>query len=164
MKNTREKAIEWIIEAEGGYVNNPNDPGGETKYGISKKVYPNLDIKNLTKEQAAEIYIRDYWNKIKGDDLPFPLDICVFDFAVNSGISRAVKILQSEIGAVTDGIVGNDTLSHLASLNYDWKEFLLRRLEFYISLKTFKYFGRGWCNRLINLRYFIEKIYETKTI
>lgn len=158
MKNTREKAIEWILETEGGYANHPHDPGGETKYGISKKSYPNLDIRNLTKEQAREIYVRDYWNKIKGDDLPCPLDICVFDMAVNSGVSRAVKVLQSEIGAGQDGIVGQETLTHIAIFGYDWKEYLWRRLEFYTSLKTFNHFGKGWVNRLLNLKNFIEKI------
>lgn len=153
---TREKALRWIFESEGGYVNHPNDPGGETKYGISKKSYPHLDIRNLTKEEAREIYIRDFWKKIRGDEISAPLNICVFDMAVNSGVDRAVRLLQSQIGAAEDGIVGPETLKYVKILDYDWRNFLWCRLDYYNNLKQAKYFLRGWNNRLIKLREYIE--------
>ncbi len=81
MKENWEKAISFVLKWEGGYSNDPYDSGGETKYGISKRSYPNLDIKNLTLEQAKEIYKRNYWDKIDGDNLPYPRDIIMMDTA-----------------------------------------------------------------------------------
>ena len=91
-------AIAFVLDHEGGYVNHPNDPGGETKWGISKKSYPHLDIKALTVEEARSIYHRDYWTKIRGDQVPPPLDLALFDFAVNSGTYRAVRFLRRIVG------------------------------------------------------------------
>jgi len=99
-------AVELILEHEGGYVNHPDDRGLETNFGISKRAYPEVDIKNLTKTEAKEIYRRDYWNRVMGDDLPFPLALVTFDAAVNSGVSRASKWLQTAVEAYPDGVVG----------------------------------------------------------
>ena len=82
---TFEDALKFVLKWEGGYSNDPNDPGGETKFGISKRSYPNLDIKNLTLKQAKEIYFQNYWLKAGCDKLTSPLDIIVFDTAVNMG-------------------------------------------------------------------------------
>lgn len=76
-------ALELLLHFEGGYVNDPNDAGGETKYGISKRAYPNLDIASLTKSDAAEIYLRDYWDACRCSEMPEPLSLSVFDYAVN---------------------------------------------------------------------------------
>jgi len=103
--------IDFILEHEGGYVNDPDDPGGETNFGISKRSYPNLDIKNLTRKQAAEIYERDFYNKVRGDDLPVWLALLVTDFAVNAGIKPAVVILQRLVGETDDGIMGKKTIA-----------------------------------------------------
>jgi len=89
-----DKWLDAIFEAEGGYVNDPDDLGGETKYGISKRAFPQLDIKNLTKDEAIEIYIRDYWHKLNCDELEYGLDIAVFDVAVNMGTGRAEQFLE----------------------------------------------------------------------
>tara|TARA_B100001079_G_C16290903_1_gene460932 strand:+ start:237 stop:908 length:672 start_codon:yes stop_codon:yes gene_type:complete len=86
--------IEVVLEHEGGYVNDPKDPGGETKYGVSKRAYPDVDIKGLTIEGAKEIYKRDYWDKNKVDTVPSKLKHIYFDMAVNMGKGRAVRILQ----------------------------------------------------------------------
>ena len=86
--------IEVVLKHEGGYVNDPKDPGGETKYGVSKRAYPDVDIKGLTIEGAKEIYKRDYWDKNKVDTVPSKLKHIYFDMAVNMGKGRAVRILQ----------------------------------------------------------------------
>jgi lysozyme family protein len=104
-------AFDLLMINEGGYVNDPKDSGGETKYGISKKAYPYVDIPNLTIEQAKEIYKKDYWDRCKCDYLPDCLSVAVFDFAVNSGTDRAIKYLQMAITGITvDGIIGNQTI------------------------------------------------------
>ena len=127
-KHAFEKAMDVIFRWEGGYVDNPKDPGGETKYGICKRSYPKLDIKKLTKTQAKAIYKEDYWDAIKADELSPALGLAAFDCAVNQGVSRSKGFLKQ-----TD---------HYA-------EFMALRMQHYISLKdTWKHFGRGWMNRL----------------
>ncbi len=107
-----EKFVKEILIHEGGYVNDPTDRGGETKYGIAKRSYPKLDIKNLTLSQASEIYYRDYWVKASCNHLPDHLQLIHFDSAVNHGVSRANKLLQKAIGDITvDGVIGRQTLS-----------------------------------------------------
>lgn len=103
-------AIDMLLENEGGYVCNKNDKGGETKYGISKKAYPSLDICNLTEEQAKDIYFKDYWYRCKCNYMPDALSVAVFDFAVNSGTKRAITYLQMALGVKADGIIGNQTI------------------------------------------------------
>jgi lysozyme family protein len=131
--------MDFIIKAEGGYVNNPNDPGGETKYGISKKSYPNCDIAGLSESKAREIYKKDYWEKIKGDYLPFPIDMCAMDFAVNAGVSASETMLMN---------------------SKDYKSFLLNRINFYINLTAkkphLKEFFRGWIIRVSQLKKLCE--------
>ena len=92
-----DEIIEGVLEHEGGYVNDPTDLGGETNYGITKRFYPDVDIKNLTKEGAKEIYKKDYWDKNKVDDLPDDLKHIYFDMCVNQGRGSAVRILQRAI-------------------------------------------------------------------
>lgn len=139
MKTSFDKIIDFVLKSEGGYVNNPNDPGGETKYGISKKAYPNLDIKNLTLEQAKDIYRKDYWDKVKGDSLPYPLDMCVMDMAVNAGVVASLNVLKS---------------------SKDYKDFLLLRVNHYIAITQknprLKEFFFGWIIRVNNLRKLCE--------
>lgn len=103
--------IDFILRHEGGYVNDPDDPGGETKFGISKRSYPDLDIKSLTKQQATAIFERDFYNKVRGDDLPVWLALMVTDFAVNAGIKPAVAILQRLVNETDDGIMGKKTIA-----------------------------------------------------
>ncbi len=144
-------AMTILLELEGGYVNDPRDPGGETKYGISKRAYPTEDIPNLTVERACTLYKRDYWDPIKADQLPPKVRFAVFDAAVNSGIAQAVKWLQRAAGAQVDGVMGPRTLqkamegdpmrltSHLIAL----------RLEFLADNKNFTVYGRGWTKRIV---------------
>jgi lysozyme family protein len=118
-----------IIGHEGGYVDHPSDPGGETNWGISKRSYPTLDIKNLTREQALEIYRRDYWDRIP-EDLPGVVRWFTFDCAVNHGVGRALEWLKT-----------NHTVAELAAA----------RLHYYTGLSTWPTFGKGWTRRVANL-------------
>lgn len=140
-----EKAVLVILENEGGYVNDPNDSGGETKYGISARSFPDLDIKNLTKEQAISIYKKEYWDKIQGDKLPYRIALQVFDMAVNAGVSVAVKMLQEIAGTYKDGVVGKKTLD--ASAKIDQFSYFIARLRFYEKAKDKGGFRQGWINR-----------------
>lgn len=144
------KAIDIVLKHEGGYVNDSKDAGGETNFGISKRAYPYLDIARLSMFTAAEIYRRDYWEKCRCDDLPEGLDLCVVDFAVNAGVSRASKVLQEVVGATPDGIIGSETLKlvgeHTDILSMITHYYRLRQAH-YESLDSFQDFGLGWTRR-----------------
>ncbi len=144
------KAIQIVLHHEGGYVNNPRDKGGETNFGISKRAYPYLDIARLSKDVAAEIYEKDYWDKCRCDNIPLGLDLCVVDFAVNAGVSRASKVLQEIVGAEPDGIIGSKTLRAIAErtdvLSMITHYHRLRQ-TYYESLDSFQDFGSGWTRR-----------------
>lgn len=143
--------IHYILDEEGGYVNDPRDPGGETNWGISKRAYPSLDIKNLKPEKAIEIYRRDYWDPVRGDDLPKGVDLLVLDCAVNQGVGVAARILQTACGAVADGKVGPKTLERIRSVAHDTllsRIASLRALR-YTETNNFDRFGKGWMNRLM---------------
>ncbi|NCV50524.1 MAG: hypothetical protein EBW46_12665 [Rhodobacterales bacterium] len=115
---TFETIISQVIEHEGGYVNDPNDRGGETNFGIAKRWFPELDIKNLTKHQAIDIYYHSYWKPSKADQLPEDLKATYFDMCVNMGQSQAVKVLQKAINSkkrtkiAEDGMIGPNTIEH----------------------------------------------------
>lgn len=148
-------AVERVLEHEGGYVNHPKDPGGETKYGISKRSYPTVDIKNLTREQAKAIYFRDFWVPCGGDLHGF-LKFQVFDAAVNHGIGNAVRMLQRAVGVADDGHWG--PISKRAYTNMPRSDvgmlFIAERLDFMRKLSRFPDFGPGWCARIVkNIRH-----------
>ena len=151
-----ETALEQILHYEGGYVNDPRDNGGETNMGISKRAHPEVDIKNLTKEQAGEIYKRDYWDRSKCDQFPAPIAIWVFDTAVNAGNTRAAKQLQRAAGATIDGIIGPKTIKAVND-SYEKDSIALLdmlyhiRLNHYRRLDDWKHYGRGWTNRINHL-------------
>ena len=149
-------AFDRLIGHEGGYVNNPDDPGGETNWGISKRSYPNIDIKNLTRDGAKAIYLRDFWNRIKGDKLYDGVAYQLFDFAVNSGIETAVRYFQRAIGVADDGHWGPlsqaaaDAMSETDSLMLINAE----RLDFMTRLSNWPNASKGWSRRIAkNLRY-----------
>ena len=110
MREDWEKSIDFVLRREGGYSNDKNDRGGETNWGISQRAYPDLDIKSLTVEQAKEIYLRDYWLPCSGDVLPWPFSLAVFDAAVNMGVGRSIRLLQTALDIEADGIIGPKTI------------------------------------------------------
>lgn len=130
-----QKALKFVLKWEGGYTNDLNDPGGETKYGICKRSYPNEDIKNMTLERAKKIYYENYWLKSGCDYMKWPNNIVTFDTAVNMGRSRASKLWEESI---------------------DWKSYLLLRLYTYSKFKQAKLYFRGWANRVLDLYKSIE--------
>lgn len=137
--NDFRQALTFVLKWEGGYVNDPDDPGGETKWGISKHAHPELDIYNLTPEQCARIYVDDYWMPAGCDGMDFPLNVVVFDTAVNVGVNRAVQWARG-------------------STNAD--EYLDKKKAYYVGLvnsnPVMRKYLRGWLNRLNDLKKFIE--------
>lgn len=150
------QAMKWIFEMEGGYVNDPDDPGGETRWGISKRSYPNEDIKNLTPERAEQIYKKDYWEPCHCDELPEKWAFAIFDCAVNQGISKAKRMMQMALNVVVDGILGPKTIKAAHEANEEQLiKFLLDRAQDYYWLTekrpNMKKFLRGWIKRLFHL-------------
>ena len=158
MKVNYDKCLETILHHEGGYVNHPKDPGGETNLGVTKKVYQEhggtKDMKDLLVEDVAPIYKKGYWDKMKCDDIPSGLDLCLFDFGVNAGPGRAAKFLQSMIGTTVDGGIGPNTLAKLEEYIRENGEheavnkYQEMRQKYYENLSTFATFGRGWTRRV----------------
>ena len=150
--------LEMILHHEGGYVNHPKDPGGETNLGVTKRVYEDFggpkDMKDLVREDVEPIYKKNYWDRMKCDDVPAGLDLCLFDFGVNAGTGRSAKYLQRMIGTVADGGIGPNTLRALGNYIEEVgtegaiKNFQSKRQEYYESLSTFETFGRGWTRRV----------------
>ena len=153
-----DKCLETILHHEGGYVNHPEDPGGETNMGVTKRVYDDFggtkDMKDLEFDDVAPIYKQNYWDRVKGDHLPIGLDLCVFDFGVNAGTGRSAKYLQALIGTTVDGGIGPNTLKAVdayveeVGIEEAIRGFQQKRQDFYESLDTFKTFGRGWTRRV----------------
>lgn len=146
------KCMDKLLDNEGGYVNNPKDPGGETKFGISKRTYPTLDIKNLTRDQAIEIYWRDFWQVLCADRWKYVVAFELMDGAVNHGIPKATMLVQQAVGVADDGRVGPVTLQAIAMT--DPNDLIMRyngyRLIFMAKLEAWNTFGRGWAVRIAN--------------
>ena len=153
MKDNFDECLKMLLHHEGGYVNHPSDPGGETNLGVTKKVYQEWggtkDMKDLTVEDVAPIYKKNYWDRCKCDDLESCVDWVVFDWAVNSGTGRSAKAIQKICGATQDGAIGPKTLALIGKQDtqYVVEEFGKIRQDFYESLKTFDTFGKGWTRR-----------------
>lgn len=156
MTTQSDAIIAFILKHEGGYVNDPHDAGGETNFGISKRQYPNLDIKNLTKQQAADIYKRDYYARVKGDSMPAWLALLLTDFGVNAGTGTAVRLLQRILGQDVDGILGKNSMAAVQRAVADpnsqlCQDYVAGRRAHYQNLATNKpsqqKFLKGWLNR-----------------
>jgi lysozyme family protein len=149
-------AFDRLIGSEGGYTDGAGDPGGETNWGISKRSYPHLDIRGLTREGAKAIYRRDFWTRLDADHLPAGVAFQLFDFAVNSGIGTAVRYLQRAVGVADDGHWG--PVSAAAAAATSESDLIMRlngeRLDFMTRLSNWPAAGKGWARRIAaNLRY-----------
>ena len=161
MQSNFEQCFALVLKNEGGYVDNPADPGGATNLGCTKAVWEQYigrsvtkdDIKALTPNDVMPLYKVKYWDTIKGDDLPKGVDYAVFDFAINSGPSRAAKALQSVLSVTVDGQIGSATLRALETANP--REVATAvcevRLAFLQSLPTYGTFGKGWSRRVVEV-------------
>jgi len=143
-------AVMLLFKDEGGYVNDPLDAGGETKYGISKRAYPSENIQGLSLDRARQLYKRDYWDKSRCEELPEEIRYMHFDTSVNCGIRQATKILQRAGGIKDDGIFGQQTLT--ASKNVTLKRYGDERILFYKDLvkqrPANQKFLNGWIKRV----------------
>lgn len=162
MKENYARCLDEVLKHEGGKVDDKRDPGGRTAYGVTQKTYnawrakngaPARDVFKITRAEIEAIYRNEYWNRVRGDDLPAGVDLAVFDMAVNSGVSRASKYTQALVGTPQDGIIGPATLkainAYKGKLNVDLCD---RRMAFLRGLSTWKTFGRGWTSRVNSVR------------
>lgn len=156
-------AFERLIGHEGGYVDHPDDPGGETNWGITLRTARSAgyvgSMRNLTREQAKEIYRTEYWDRAKADQYDGAIAFQLFDAAVNHGIGQSIRFLQRAVDVADDGVVGRITLAavHALSVTDVLSRFNAERLAFYTKLSTWPSFGKGWARRVVgNLKYAAE--------
>ena len=155
-----DKAIERVLAHEGGYVNHPKDPGGETNWGVTIAVarangYQGA-MRTMSRVQAKAIYRKQYWDAVKADQLPFVVAFQLFDAAVNHGVRRAIMLMQQSVGTTQDGVIGGKTIQAISSRDPQQLALLFNavRLEFYAGLADFAHFGKGWTRRVaVNLRF-----------
>lgn len=146
--------IERVLAHEGGYVNDPRDPGGETNFGITRATARQAGytgkMRDLTRQKAIEIYYKQFWLGNQCDQLPRALAFQYFDACVNHGAKNATRFLQQAAGVKVDGFLGQATLK--AIQKQPENELILRfnesRLRFYTQLSTFKTYGKGWTKRV----------------
>ena len=156
MVSNFKECLDLVLKSEGGWVNNPADPGGETNLGVTKAVWEEYvghhvkTMKDLTKDDVAPLYELKYWRPCYCEVLPRGLDFVVFSMGVNAGTGRSVKLLQQSLGCVPDGVIGPRTRELISSSNGAnlISKFSETRREYYRSLKTFPIFGKGWLSRV----------------
>jgi len=158
MSNSFKECLDLVLKSEGGYVNNPADPGGMTNLGVTKRVWEEFtghevdekEMRSLTPEKVAPLYEQRYWRPTYCEVLPRGLDLLIFSMGVNAGTGRSVKLLQSSIGCVPDGVIGPKTMELIKSANVTSliTKFSESRRDYYKSLKTFPIFGKGWLSRV----------------
>jgi lysozyme family protein len=156
MASNFQECLDLVLKSEGGWVNHPSDPGGETNLGVTKAVWeefvghPVKTMKDLTKDDVAPMYALKYWRPCYCEVLPRGLDFVVFSMGVNAGPGRSIKLLQQSIGCLPDGVIGPKTRELISSSNGATliAKFSETRREYYNSLKTFPIFGKGWLARV----------------
>jgi lysozyme family protein len=159
MKENYPQALKQVLKYEGGYVDHPKDPGGPTNKGVTQAVYdswrktqnlPTQSVRNINDSEVAAIYKNLYWDRVSGDNLPDGVDFAVFDFAVNSGVSRAAKYLQAVVGVTQDGQIGPATIQ--ATKTFVAMAVTNKRLAFMQSLSIWSTFGKGWSARIADVK------------
>ena len=153
--------FQMVIKHEGGFVAHPSDPGGITNLGVTKAAWEEYlgkevteqDMRDLTVETVKPFYRQNYWDRVRGDDLPPGVDYAVFDFAVNSGVARASRMLQECVGATKDGSIGPKTVEAVKTHDAAKlaQELCDKRLEFLQGLPHFQTFARGWTRRVLEV-------------
>lgn len=161
MKRQFNDYLKVILQHEGGskITENPKDPGGLTKYGISARSYPGLNIRELTLAEASSIYYHDYWAKLRIDNITDELlKLHIFDMAVNAGIKPSIKLLQGILGVTMDGVIGLNTEAKIGQFEGDLvEEYKKERIQYYNNLVSknakLKTFLKGWINRVNNTKF-----------
>lgn len=158
MKENFDQSFAYVMENEGGFVNDPDDPGGMTNHGVTKATYEayvghsvsESDMRSLTVDGVKPLYKTGYWDKVAGDEMPSGVDYALMDYAVNSGVSHAVKALQAALNVPADGVLGPLTLKSAQEANpVSLVDKLCQaRLQFLQGLNTFNKFGKGWTTRV----------------
>jgi lysozyme family protein len=162
MKSNWQKSFELMLKSEGGYVNNPADPGGRTNLGVTQATWESwvgrpsdeAEMRSLTADKVEPLYKKKYFDAVRGDELPVGLDYLVFDFAVNAGPGRAIKVMQSAVGVTPDGGFGPLTMAAVKAIDPVEliNKFSQAKEDFYRSLAQFPVFGKGWLNRVADVK------------
>jgi hypothetical protein len=162
MKENFDDCFKMVLAHEGGYVNDPRDPGGRTNLGVTQRAWeayvggPVTEdfMRKLTPDQVKPFYKAMYWDKIKGDQLPAGVDYAAYDLAVNSGVGRAAKYLQQIAGVTADGVIGPKSLEAILACDPDQMADAIcdMRLDFLKRLPTFETFGKGWSRRVAEVK------------
>ena len=158
-----QKSFELMLKSEGGYVNNPADPGGMTNLGVTKATWENwvgrasdeAEMRSLTPEKVEPLYKKKYWDAVRGDEIENGgVAYLLFDFAVNAGPGRAIKVMQSAVGVTPDGGFGPMTMAAVQAIDPVEliEKFSQAKEDFYRSLGTFATFGKGWLNRVADVK------------
>jgi lysozyme family protein len=162
MQSNWSNAFALMLKSEGGFVNHPSDPGGMTNLGVTKATWENwvgresdeAEMRGLTPEKVEPLYKKKYWDAVRGDELPPGISYLCFDFAVNAGAGRSIKTLQTAVGVTPDGGFGPMTMAAVQVV--DPVELIERfsqaKEDFYRSLNTFATFGKGWLNRVADVK------------
>ena len=163
MSKNFQKSLKRVLKHEGGYVNHPSDPGGETNFGITKSTARSYgyhgSMRTIPMTVVEKIYKSQYWDAMSCENFDCALAYQLFDAAVNHGLLNARKILQRTIKVKDDGIIGAVSLAAIRQLDTAdlVQMFNAERISFYTRISTFPTFGRGWMNRMVdNLRYAVE--------
>ena len=162
MRENWDNCFNMVLQHEGGYVNDPRDPGGRTNLGVTQRAWEawlvrtvtESDMRALTPEKVKPFYKAMYWDKIKGDQLPSGVDYVAYDLAVNSGTGRAAKYLQQIAGVTADGVIGPKSLEAIKACDPAQTVQALcdMRLDFLKRLPTFETFGKGWSRRVAEVK------------
>ena len=158
------KSLEFVLRSEGGYVNNPKDPGGETMMGVTKNAWSTWLKRTIMPGEMAKLTVADitpfykalYWDKSYCNQLPTGLDYMVFDASVNMGVGQSIRLLQKSLGCVADGVIGPNTMKAIndADTKTLIDKFSAQKEMFYRSLALFNTFGKGWLRRTAEVKQF----------
>jgi len=162
MNGNFEQCLALVLKAEGGFVDNPHDPGGMTNLGVTKETWESYigrevdeqEMRNLGPLDVAPLYRKKYWDLAMCEDMPAGVDYCVFDAAVNSGVSQSIKFVQRALDVVIDGVIGPQTLGAIRQRDTEEliEQICEERLQFLQSLRTWPTFGNGWSNRVTSVQ------------
>ena len=156
MKENFDCSFAFVLGSEGGFSDNPADPGGMTNLGVTKRSWEafvghevsEAEMSALTSKGVTDFYHQGYWDLADCDQMPAGVDYMLFDFAVNAGVKPAIKVMQKAVGAVPDGSIGIRTLAAISSCPEPLNAFSDAKKEYYRSLKNFPIFGKGWLKRV----------------